>query len=325
VLIRFPLFKTYDSFAAPTSERSEKLKGWASVDLEDVRTKLATAFEEAKANDPRALKGEVERLTRELAAAQKAGPAAACPDQREEVRQLYDEIGRLRGGFDELARRLVEIRDLAAINHVSQIMPPAPATRKALPYAIDHSSKPLGGASPRGDPPRAPQARIRDISVPEDDSSVPSGCTKPLAALAGAYPAGMTESQWSMVAGYKKTGGTWNEYRRRLMRAGMIEQRGGLWYATELGAEAAGPVELPPSPGPALVRWWAPKIQAPMHVVDKLIEVYPHGYTRAELAEEIGMVAAGGSFQEYVRRLLRNSIAEERDGRVRLSDEVMGG
>jgi hypothetical protein len=40
--------------AAPT-RRPEKLKGWASVDLDDVRAKLATVVEEAKANDPTVL------------------------------------------------------------------------------------------------------------------------------------------------------------------------------------------------------------------------------------------------------------------------------
>ena len=43
------------------------------------------------------------------------------------------------------------------------------------------------------------------------------------------------------------------------------------------------------------------------------------------LAERVGMAASGGSFLEYVRRLLRNSIAEESGAVVRLSDEVMGG
>src|SRR5262249_4811724 len=66
-LIQFPLFATYDSFAAPSGETAAKLKGWAAVDLEEVKAKLAAVVEEAKANDPATLKVEIGRLKRELA------------------------------------------------------------------------------------------------------------------------------------------------------------------------------------------------------------------------------------------------------------------
>ena len=65
-IVQFPMFTTYDSFKAPTGEPVGKLKGWASVDLDEVRAKLATVVEEAKANDPRELKAEIARLKAEL-------------------------------------------------------------------------------------------------------------------------------------------------------------------------------------------------------------------------------------------------------------------
>ncbi|MDE2104476.1 MAG: hypothetical protein KGL39_44990 [Patescibacteria group bacterium] len=57
--IQFPMFETYDSFKAQPGEAVEKLKGWATVDLDDVRAKLATAIEEAKANDPADLRRQI--------------------------------------------------------------------------------------------------------------------------------------------------------------------------------------------------------------------------------------------------------------------------
>lgn len=59
--ITFPLFSTYDSFAVQKAT-TRRLKGWASVDLEDVKGKLAAAVEEAKANDPKELRAEIARL-----------------------------------------------------------------------------------------------------------------------------------------------------------------------------------------------------------------------------------------------------------------------
>lgn len=72
VRMKFPMFKTYDSFAAPTGEPVE-LKGWASVDLDEVKAKLSTIVAEAEANDPRKLKARIAELE---AAARKAATLA---------------------------------------------------------------------------------------------------------------------------------------------------------------------------------------------------------------------------------------------------------
>jgi uncharacterized protein DUF87 len=70
--VTFPLFATYDSFRPQTASDTKKLKGWAEVDLDDVRAKLATVVEAEKANDPRALRLQVAELRKEIAAKDKA-------------------------------------------------------------------------------------------------------------------------------------------------------------------------------------------------------------------------------------------------------------
>lgn len=316
VRVKFPMFSTYDSFAAPTTETVEKLKGWASVDLDDVRSKLATVVEEAKANDPRALKGEVARLSRELAAAAKQSPASAAtwPDQREEVRQLTDELAAMTAAIERLT---------ASANELQR--------RHKLAAAA------LGGESIHIPAVIAPQRRVATVPAPvlrqpapvreprqsDGNGAVPHGCAKPLAALAGVYPAGMTEAQWATSAGYKRTGGTWQAYRSRLRGAGLIENLGGLWFATEEGAGAVGDVELPPPPGPGLARWWAAKIHGTPKLVEALIEAWPHPMTKDDLAERIGMTASGGSFQAYVSRLRSPGLVKQDGNELRLSDEVM--
>lgn len=54
--VKFPMFSTYDSFRPQTVEDTKRLKGWAEVDLDEVREKLGKVVEEAKANDPRELR-----------------------------------------------------------------------------------------------------------------------------------------------------------------------------------------------------------------------------------------------------------------------------
>lgn len=282
-------------------------------------TKALPALEEEKnAHDPVALRAEIAKLKRVLAAAQKASPPA-WPDHRKDVERLQRELTAAQERAHELLERInAAARALGSGEFVAAVKrggarpsrpPVSPAVASLEAKGV---GKPAGYAEPR-------------IAQPNGEgAAVPSGCAKPLATLAGVYPGGMTESQWATAAGYKKSGGTWGEYRRRLIRAAMIEQRGEQWYATELGAFSAGDVELPPEPGPELARWWAKRISGTPKMVEVLLESWPHYLSREELAERMDMIASGGSFGEYVRRLKRNNIAIENGAGVRLAVEVMG-
>jgi hypothetical protein len=306
----FPTKDSFDSSAAPKRGEKRQRRELKSLDLEGLKGRLALIEEEAKANDPRHLKGEIARLQRELAVAQKNAPLPDWPDQREEVAALRHDLQRVMARENDYLSRLAKIEEIANVSAEAdfEFAMPREAMRRAVAVI-----------------PQAEKARIGDKSVPQSDGSVPSGCAKPLAALAATYPAGMTEAQWATAAGYKKSGGTWGEYRRRLVRAGMIEQRGDQWFATEHGAASAGDVELPPAPGPDLARWWARRISGTPKIVEALLQAHPHALSREELGEQIGMIHTGGSFGEYIRRLRRNGIAVEQADGIRLSDEVMGG
>ncbi len=64
--LTFPRIKSFDSFAAPTDDVKAAPKGWATVDLDEVKQKLNAAVEEAKANDPTELKKQIAQLKAEL-------------------------------------------------------------------------------------------------------------------------------------------------------------------------------------------------------------------------------------------------------------------
>ena len=63
--VKFPHIKTFDSYKAPEEGKEEEVKGWATVDLDDVKLKLAKVIEEAKANDPDILKKRIRELEAE--------------------------------------------------------------------------------------------------------------------------------------------------------------------------------------------------------------------------------------------------------------------
>lgn len=95
--VTFPMFSTYDSFAAPTSHTAKKLKGWASVDLEEVKEKLAIAVEEAAANDPKALKARIAELERAVRMAPVSTPVGASKEDLKAAHLRGDGEGFERG------------------------------------------------------------------------------------------------------------------------------------------------------------------------------------------------------------------------------------
>ena len=72
--IKFPMFRTFDSFAPPQLQKQVSKAGWKGVDLTEVKNKMAKLLEEHKANDPYELKLQ-------LAHAEKA------------IRRLQNEVG----------------------------------------------------------------------------------------------------------------------------------------------------------------------------------------------------------------------------------------
>lgn len=298
----FPAKATFDSSRTPTRGEKQQPRELKPLDLDRLKGKLASIEDEAKANDPRALKAEVARLSRELAKAQRA---IGDPPKPEIVHANKDEIdaARAEGQRTGIATGLARAQSALAALRVDD----APALA-AAPIIILR-------------PPRQPTPRPVDVVL---NGEVPAGCAKPLAALAAVYPSGLTEPQWATAARYKRSGGTWGTYKSRLRGAGLIEAKEGRWFATEVGAKAVGDVELPPAPGPNLVRWWAAKLPGTGRMAEALIEAWPNGLHRDELAARIDMVASGGSFGTYLSRLAGPGLIT-RDGEIRLTEEVMGG
>lgn len=302
----FPTKATFDSSRTPKRGETMARPDLKPLDLGALKDRLASLDAEAKSSDPRALKAEIARLTRDLAKAQReiAAPPApvtitANPDEIEAARKEGERVGIGIGiAQAQEALRALRVDSSPAVSTGARRATPAPK--------LAESHAPLA---------REPR---------QSEGDVPPGCAKPLASLAGVYPAGMTEAQWATAAGYKRSGGTWGTYKSRLRGAGLIEQKEGRWFATEAGAAAAGDVELPPAPGPDLVRWWASRLPGTSKIAEALIEAWPRDLGRDELALAVNMSAAGGSFGTYLSRLASPGLIERDGGVIRLSTEAMG-
>lgn len=111
--VSFPMFTTFDSFAPPQLQKKVNAKGWADVDLEAVKEKLAGVIEEAKANDPRELRKQVAELRKQLREAEGRCERGLCAGAalfagKEKIRMELKEVPVLSKKERELLRRLDE-------------------------------------------------------------------------------------------------------------------------------------------------------------------------------------------------------------------------
>jgi hypothetical protein len=326
----FPSKRTFDSSRTPKRGEKKRTAALKPINLGVLKERLAGIEAEAKANDPKELKAEIAKLKSELAKAardvQVVDPAAL---EKAEER-----------GFDRAKKQLTAAaeRQIHEVHlNILQVMREriapldallddeikrAKAAKIELAKAVQFApAPPLPAPRPvasRPTPQRTQYAR--------DDADRPLGAERrPLSVLASVYPAGMTEAQWAVAAGLKRSGGTWAAYVSRLRTAGRIEQRDGLFFATDIGiADLGGQIPTMPAPGPELVEYWASRISGVGPMLRFLAANYPHWVSREELAEELNLAAGGGTFSAYLSRLRSPGLIEEgRDKNVRAAATLM--
>lgn len=335
--IQFPLFKTYDSFAAPTGE-TRTLKGWAEVDLADVKAKLAAVVEEAKANDPKELRKRIADLEKQLyksakpvqtvdqAAVDRAVAGAVAARDREwqaAIKERETIIGSLTG-------RMAKIEQLAHVNGdatpksetpSSLTVSPAGASRTLTDKTGTLASSGQQGAL-QGN--RALPSQVRQTPLgrkPAGGSTnvdLPKGEAATLQALIQ-YPDGLRREQLTVLTGYKRS--SRDAYLQRLREKGYVEQTGDLMRATDDG-QAAMPDAAPLPTGDELQAFWLARLPAgEKAILEVLLNQHPNTLRRDELDELTGYKRS--SRDAYLQRLAaKELIVEPNRGEVRATDQL---
>lgn len=315
--VKFPLFSTYDSFKAPSGGQADgPLKGWAEVDLDDVRTKLAAVVEEAKANDQRELRRQIAELQKQLKA---KAPALADPkaieaaESRGEARgrkAVQAELQQAQRTLKDREGRLSKIETIAHLNgqattvEPQRVAPPIPEKRSN--YARS-DAQPTPGASSR---------RKLPAQEPSEQGGVGRGELKVLAAIAQ-HTDGVSREQLSILTGYKRS--SRDTYLQRLRSRELIVDSGAVITVTEAGLAVLPPDFEPLPTGDALREYWLAKLpEGERAVLQVLIANWPQPVERDAISDATGYKRS--SRDTYLQRLRARKLVTEGRGMVRASD-----
>lgn len=323
--IQFHRPVTFDSSSAPDDDAGEG-PTLSPINLDALKGRLATVEAETKANDPKALKAEVARLTGEIAKLRKAGAgtktldpgaikaaraeghAAGVIDGRSAAvkalgkfaRDITNSIAAAKEGIERAANLMGSYADF--IEAMAAEMPTKPAT--IIPRNI----------------PAPPPPRIeRRASEQTSGVRLPPG---ERAVLVAAAQFGRIErEQLTVLTGYKRS--SRDAYIHRLREKGFIELEGSTIRLTADG-EAALPADYEPLPtGFDLQAYWLGRLpEGERRVLEVLVAAYPESVSRVDIDAATGYQRS--SRDAYLQRMKSKRLWEVHNGGVRATDALFG-
>lgn len=302
--------ETFDASATPKAGKARPAATLAPIDLDAVKVAMAATIEEAKANDPGALKAEVERLRRVIDVAARSS-AAKPVEVRVEVVPL-SAINRVKELREMLARATAEAAEVGAYLASYQT-----ARSPQAPNPLYHST-PVVTRRPGRVTRLIGEDRGGEDGGPASDTFVESawrpqgGALRMLQAIATSHADGLTWRQVAQLAGMKASGGSFGTYKSALRTHACVEERSGRVHLTEVGSAFAGDPGAPMS-GPELVAYWQGKLSGKAkEMLATVVAMGPRGaITRAALAEAVAMEERGGSFGTYLSALRSNGLVTD--------------
>lgn len=316
--VAFPKFSTYDSFAAPAGETIEKLKGWAEVDLEEIKGKLAAVVEEADKNDPRKLRARIAELER-----------ATC--SQEPDKDMLEEAARdgyaagLRAVIPSLERMATLATGLqetisGAMADISRLAryPDASTSPQKAPIRHDPGARTKAMAPARAARPRQ-STRSHGQNSPSPD--IGNGGLRRIMVALAQRPAGLTRRQIGVRAGLASGGGSFNTYLSKARSSGWAEGSSTI-KITEAGLIALGPYDPLPT-GQHLLEYWLQELgnSGAARILRALANSYPRSMNRTQVGDAAGMSSDGGSFNTYLSKLRTLELITGR-GELLASEEL---
>jgi len=293
--------KTFNASATPELGHVQAApRELEPLDLEQLRVSMKDVVAKATAQDPRALQRRVAQLEAQLAKAPAAAPAKV---ERVEVMLLREQD----------AKRLEKIVSEALVA-AAALDNGAKELRTAIAAAMAKNAP-----RPTPSPPRRPAVPPPDAG----DVQLRAGERKMLEVLARGYPVKRTPAQLGTLSGFTPSGGTFQQYLRTLKKAGYVVEKDSWLELTADGVAAAGGTPPAPQTTDEVLAMWRDALRAGERaMLDTLVQLHPDSTSKGALGAQTGFTASGGTFQQYLRTLVKNGLAEADGDQVRAGEAL---
>lgn len=319
-LVKFPMFKTFDSFSPQTTDHAVSSASWETVDLEEVKTKLATVVKEAEENDPKRLRGEIHKLRNEIVNLKAVGAGGKVDKETiEAAQQRGFEKGYMEGeefgyakGYGTAISSLV-----SPINALEQKF------EECIAFAKQQDEKAFSYSGKAAEKTSA-TSELRHPTPAASTSSGTVGNTglrRMLIALAQ-RPQGMNKRQLGVRAGMSSSSGTFSTYLGKGRSEGWMNGDATTVRITDAGINALGSYEPLPT-GQALLAYWIGELgnSGAARLLQALADAYPKALPKNTAAERAGLSPGSGTFSTYLGKLRTLELISG-SGELRASEEL---
>lgn len=328
---------TFDSSATPkVGEKRVLPDKVASVDIESVRALLAEVEEVDEDGGGEHLVAKIAELEAKLREAGSQRPKIAKSDLSvieagsrkvdeaskrlaklgEDARAIVAAIQPLLDEIEGASRSLAEKADaVSSLADGPELLGPIPAAGEPDNEEEDEDDSPSGDEANRK-PRRSPGSRAKGDGIP----STPVRILRALASIERP----LSSLEIGVLSGVRYAGGSFSERLGEARDEGFVTQNEddnrykitlkGVAHLTKLGALPSEPPSWPET----LALWKRGRIglkPRQIEIVELVIGASGKGMTRVEIAEKLGVVASGGSFQEYISDLVAAGLLIEKEGR----------
>ena len=335
--------ETFDSSRTPkVGEARIVPPRLADIDLPGLGARLEQAREEAEQHDPVALRRKVAALEKQLAARDQA-PArierievpvevrvpVVTAEDRALLEKLVAQVDLAGAALDSVRAQLAEIsgRLIQAASGVPATPTAAKSTQSTVSLRPDATTTPQDVA-----PPRAAAPRSSDLppatDVATSDVQLKVGARRIVETMARHYPQWLTKAQIGALTSFRTSGGTFTTYWSAIRRARLVTDRNGgkEFQVTEAGLAYAGVDPGNPLTTAEILELWNSTLKAGARtMLDLIIEAWPEGLTREQIANLTGKAMTGGTFNTYLGVLVRNQLVIKDDGVYRAADIIVEG
>jgi len=336
----FPPIRTYDSSRTPEAgsegHREVELAPLSDDDLGELRSLLAEAEADAEANSPKALRARIEELEEEIRRAPGVGASDADRERIAELerrltdeRERYDTLCELVGLAYGIAAKVGPlVSELSAVLHRPYATAPSNGEIESEPADRFETAAPnesrIEELRVRGELPSERLARTARVAakiegasqLPKTKAQVSHSQQAILDALGWFKSAGLDAVQRShaaSVAGVSPRSSGFDKNCSTLRTRGLIDYPGdGMLSLTREGQRSAARPAKPATLAELHQAWLAsPALSGPQReMVRQLVKRPARVWTRAELAQAIGVSVKSSGFDKNLSRISALGLAD---------------